>query len=747
MHNPEPPPRADVAEPPVPDSGRPTTDIATPPVQTAAAPPPAATSSDPPTPPPRPAAKSVQPSEPAAAEVDERAESSSSSSSSSSASIESTAPVGVDADDADDVLAAFDELDESSDGVEVVETTQAAERWWHAGDSKAVGISALFHLLFLLGMAFCVIPILVGGDEILIEALLGDEADEGELESLEITQSLEPEQEMLDSDFVDPEPSEIPDPAIEFPLEPKEEIVPEAPAVAVESGGAPAEAKTIESAVDGVTGEILGELEKGDLLVVWLLDASHSLVDDRKRVAARLEPFFDSIRERLREKSDANELRNAVVSFGANIKQRVPPTPFGDRIVKAVENLPIDESGKENVFSAIARCTVNYRKSWRDKAVMIVVWTDETGDDGDLLEKTIDLCAAQKVKVSVVGPSSVLGADTGLHAYVDPKSKKFHLLPVDRGPDSARPERLQLGYWFLPRLPGRRGESAITPSWYGGPDLKGVASGFSPYTLTRLARESGGSYTIFDREEDRGPFSAERLRAYAPSYGTLSEYNTMISSHPLRAAVMAAVAETEGAKLGQPETVLFVKRNAARPEEVVRPYMTPAQFASQLKVSRRVYQQRAERMARVVERALQEVSLEGDPSRPLTALFEQETSPRWRAWYQLTRGRLLAASVRLEEYQLALDAFAEPGFLREETNHLVMKPQLRMRSSQKFQARAKEAEQLLMECAEEHANTPWAYLADREMTHGLGLTAQQVILRLVRGRPGSRPSFSKLPKF
>ncbi len=637
-----------------------------------------------------------------------------------------------------------------ADEVAVVgDPSKTADRIWRGRDLGACVLSGLIHALLLLLLAFLVIPMVAGRSAIVLLSTALDE-DGGELQLLEAMQESALPEEAIEIEATEFTPEETKVPEIDFPI-PEETAIspPELSPVAnpVASGAGP-QASSVESAVDGITGAILGELEKGDVLVVWLLDASHSLVDDRQRVADRLTPFFEKIRDSREENSEAHELLNSVVSFGATTRERVPPTKFGPRIVKAVKNMPIDESGKENVFASIAQCATTHRKKWRDKSLMIVVWTDETGDDAKRLEQTIQVCKQMKAKVAIVGPSSVLGAETGLHSYTDAKTKKRYLLPVNRGPDAAQPERLELGYWFNPRLPSHMVRGGSLPSWYGGPDMKGVASGFSPYALTRLAAQTGGMYTIFDRAEDRGPFRFETLKAYAPDYGSASAYDDMIRSYPLRQAVMQAVEATQGKRLSAPETVLFVKRSKSDPTVFQRPYMTPGQFAAQLKTRKHAMQRVADRVSSTIEDALKHLSKNGDVASPLDELYSQESSPRWKAWYDLTRGRLLAISVRLEEYRLALDAATAPGFLREPTNHLVLGAQQNLRSSQEFQRRAEEAEQLLSRCLNSNADTPWAYLAQREMANALGVRVQQVTLRLVRTRgPARRSSSPSLPKF
>lgn len=638
----------------------------------------------------------------------------------------------------------------SSDELIVADDAERQERVVRSRDLTACIVSAIVHALTLVALAMFVIPIVTGQDAV---TLLSTSFDEnGKFEFLEPMEEAAAPEAVLEFDSDDAFEVEPTAPDVELPLPPTPVDEPEAPAAETSSSGvtvgATSEATTVESAVDGITGAILGQLEKGDLLVVWLFDASHSLVDDRERVADRLKPFFDRIEESRAEKS-RHQLMNAVVSFGATTRERVPPTKFGPRIVGALKKLPVDESGKENVFASISQCAMSYRKKWKDKALMLVVWTDESGDDARRLEHTIEVCRINKAMVSVVGPSSVLGAQTGLHSYTDEKSKRRFLLPVDRGPDSAQPERLELGYWFAPQVPGFPGRTGLSlPSWYGGDDMKGVASGFSPYALTRLAAQTNGTYTIFDRLEDRGPFRIDTLRDYAPSYESAEAYDEMLRYHPLRKAVMQAVEVTQGEKLAAPETMLFVKRDRRDPTRFERPYMSPGQFASQLKIRKSTMKAKADRMSEAIEQALRHVSKGGDISKPLDELYAKEKSPRWKAWYDLTRGRLLATSVRLEEYRLALDAFTEPGYLGESTNHLILRASQNLRSSQEFQARGAEAERLLMRCLDQNADTPWAYLAQRELANGLGVGAQRVTLRLIRTRgPAARPGSPSLPKF
>jgi hypothetical protein len=644
----------------------------------------------------------------------------------------------------------------------------------HRGDLMAMLVSAVVHLLLLMLLALWVLPSLAGGGtETLVVSV--DESQSFALESVDLSSDID-----LAAEASSDAPVEVARlfevPELELERLDSDE---DSGTSAAMASFVPAKiseqslstSNSVEGAVDRVTAELQTKLEKGDLLVVWMLDASNSLVDDRQRVAARLTPFYEDLVTR--RSVEKHQLVSAVVSFGNTMRERVAPTEFGEPIVAAVESLPVDRSGNEKVFEAVAKCAEHYRQSWRDGQLAIVIWTDESGDDIQNLEQTIKVCREQKVSVSVVGPSSVLGADTGLHSYLDPDSQSTYQIPVKRGPESAMPERIELGYWYLTRFQrgGRRGQGESRgqgrprggqgrprggqgrprgglgqlPAWLGGQDLEGIVSGFSPYALTRLTIQTGGSYTIFDRPEDRGPFNLVSMNRYAPSYSSYAHYVQQFRSHPLRDAVMKAVAQLEGKKIDAPPTMLFIKTTGPRIFDFMRFYYPPLEFQAKLRSSRGRLTGQAARYTRVVEAALRHVSADESLDVGLEDLHRYETSPRWRAWYDLTRGRLLATSVRLEEYRLTVNAIAKAGALASTTNHLILVASPELRSDEKFQRRAEEAERLLRRCVDEHRGTPWEVLAQRDLDFALGVGMRELALTQEPAGPAVRQP--NLPRF
>ncbi|OYV86100.1 MAG: hypothetical protein B7Z73_12350 [Planctomycetia bacterium 21-64-5] len=248
-------------------------------------------------------------------------------------------------------------------------------------------------------------------------------------------------------------------------------------AAPLDPGTAVRSAAGAAAAIDAVLGEIRRQADEGDLLVVWLFDASLSLVDDREQIARRLKPFYN---EELKQRENSHQVQSAAVAYGATVVELVKPTQHGGHVAAAVRKVPIDVTGLENVMTAVQHCVVKYRrlnKKWHGE-LRIIIWTDESGNDLALLEETIALCRSEGVVVSVVGPSAVLGAARGLHHYTDPGTGNTFLLPVDRGPDSPLPERLLLPFWSDDVAPWQlagalAGQDA---KWYGGP----TASRFGP---------------------------------------------------------------------------------------------------------------------------------------------------------------------------------------------------------------------------------------------------------------------------
>ena len=109
------------------------------------------------------------------------------------------------------------------------------------------------------------------------------------------------------------------------------------------------------------------------------------------------------------------------------------------------------------------------------------------------------------------------------------------------------------------------------------------------------------------------------------------------------------------------------------------------------------------------------VLAEGDKSR------SKEATPRWLASFDLSFGTAIAAKVRAEAYNAML-AKAKRGmnFEKPKSNTWNLKPSDKINVDSKLEKEGKQATELLRSVAEQHKGTPWALLAERELSHPLG---------------------------
>jgi hypothetical protein len=402
----------------------------------------------------------------------------------------------------------------------------------------------------------------------------------------------------------------------------------------------------VAGAVDRITHEILLALEQRDTLVVWLFDQSGSLFRQRQEVHDRLDQIyrelgvFQAADHPAFRRGEETPLLSAVVAFGQSVSLRTPkPTDDVDVIKQAVREIEMDESGVERVFSAIYMAAKQYQ-SYRvpnrstgepKRHVLLVVFTDEAGDDQDGLESTIELCQRLAIPVYVVGVPAPFGRSETLVKWVDP-DPRYDQRPqwgrVTQGPESCMPERIRLHF------AGVREETAP------------LDSGFGPYALTRIAYETGGIYFAIHpnrnvvrdvRRHETAPFSAHFqrffdphvMRKYRPDYVSRDEYLRRAAANGARSALLTAAQRSWVTPLEDPE-LRFVLRDEAS-------------FANALTEA----QKGAARLAPQVGQ-LYELLQRGEADR------DRELSPRWQAGYDLAMGRVLAVKVRTEAYNAML---------------------------------------------------------------------------------------------
>ena len=328
-------------------------------------------------------------------------------------------------------------------------------------------------------------------------------------------------------------------------------------------------------------------------------------------------------------------------------------------------------------FGTGAATKTSHNQTYR---TMVIVVTDEVGDDEERLEDAIAQAQKAKVPVYVLGSQAIFGRTEGYMDYVDPKTKHvFRNVPVRQGPESVVLEQIRL------------------PFWYGGPQYEIVEAGFGPYALSRLATATGGIYFVTRFDTRRMGFDPARMREYRPDWVRRDEYEKQVNRSPLRQAVLTAAQITQQKLPGMPSL-----------------YFPPAD-GPEFKDAMSTNQAVAERTAYTVDEAL-------GPINAVAKLRDRETSRRWQAHYDLIRGRLLAMKVRCYEYNWACARMKKdpPKFSNPKSNAWRLVPDAAIQYSEKAAAAGREAQSLLRRVVDEHPATPWALLAQRELENPLG---------------------------
>ena len=197
----------------------------------------------------------------------------------------------------------------------------------------------------------------------------------------------------------------------------------------------------VEGAVDRVAIEILRRLEQGRTLVVWAFDASGSLQVERERLSKHIDTVYTHINQ-LDEKSLASNegMLTAVVAFGHDRKALTTvPTADKTEILEAIHAVPLDTTGVETTFQTVADIVRRWGH-YKDAQghiyhTMVIVVTDEVGDDEAHLEEAIEVASKARVPVYVLGSQAIFGRTQGYMDYTDPATKKvYRHLPVRQGP-------------------------------------------------------------------------------------------------------------------------------------------------------------------------------------------------------------------------------------------------------------------------------------------------------------------------
>ena len=467
----------------------------------------------------------------------------------------------------------------------------------------------------------------------------------------------------------------------------------------------------IGDALNQLAHEILNHLVDHKVTVVWLLDESSSMRDDKKtiaqnfdRVSAELNKFIPA------DKKAAGALNHALVGFGERVHiELAKPTTDADVVRRAMAQLRIDETGTENTMRAIREAVGAFsRVVSKDRKMLLVLATDESGDDGGEVEETLEALKKYNVPLYVIGRQAVFGFPNAHHKYVDPVTKDVYYPTIRRGPETADVEIFQ---W-----------DGLYDRWDEKP------SGFAPWELARLTRDSGGIYFLLPSEEFlrlhevEKTYSISQLKEYMPEYLSRAAYIQRRTESDLRRNLHLIVSETQNPDFR------YRREFPVEPAALVQAALEEGPKATIRLDALLEIQKRLESLKKHRDR---------EPLR------------RWRAHYDLMLAQVVVFQIKAYEYRALMAQLArEPRKpSKAPTPNLAITfvvdhgPKGLAPESETAKKYA-EANQLLNNVIAEYPGTPWADLAKDSLTRGFS-----VVLNQWEHSPNYKERESYVPKY
>jgi hypothetical protein len=454
-----------------------------------------------------------------------------------------------------------------------------------------------------------------------------------------------------------------------------------------------------ELAVKKITTVINQSLELGPTLVVWILDRTPSAQEMVADVAAAAANYYQSSEVREISAGENHPLLTAMVGFDDQVEFLVdPPTSDVQRALAAFDALRPSSSNREMPFTATKQALEKYlplRTAQRREIVLVVV-TDEAGDDAKIVDELVEPLRKNAIPVYVIGLPAPWGQVNPLAA--NPKAvepAKDDSIPT-LGPESLLSERVDLDNWN---------------ARYTNTSL--VDSGFGPFALERLCRASRGQFIalrpglgfgyrgVSARTWPTGDelrFEDNVASKYAPDYVSEAGYRKLLAENKARAALCEAARQPKVAVEGTPGAHF--------------PKGAEAKMAKQFSAA----QQFAARNLPPID-GLYSVLIKGESDRP------KLTSPRWQAEFDLALGRVLANKARLDGYN-SMIAVLKRGktFQKPESKEWVLEPADNFETESTIKKMAEKAKTYLDRVVQEHPGTPWAKIAEEELKTPLGWT-------------------------
>ena len=440
--------------------------------------------------------------------------------------------------------------------------------------------------------------------------------------------------------------------------------------------------------MDEAATDILRQIKKRQLLVVILLDQSQSLKNPRTLLKAQLQRGVGDLKFAMTD-AEEKRLRWSVVMFGRDVGLWLKPTPDTQEVIKALDEVPFDNSGEENVVKAVNYCLKEL--GGQAERMFILLLTDEQGDDVGVsegataserraLELVVGRCKRKKTSVYVLGREVLFQRAT-------------FLLTLREGPDIIAQGYPNLG------LSSRRAELPPTLP-FCNMNREHVPAGFGCYALTLLAGKTEGKFFIVSEEASKYK-EANLRRSYAPEWCYPDEYDQRNKNSKLRTALI--------------ETI----------KQMGDDLPTGSEFRAEgdwplVRASLRSFGRRLDNKIRWCDQTIQKlVRMRPEVSR------QKHAGKRWEANYDLTIAQLYKINAILMQYRAQIDKLKDrpaPRLRAPDHVHRCRLFPARPKDKEAHFAggrdernaleKAKRAHEKVMR---KHRNTPWAERARLEL--------------------------------
>jgi hypothetical protein len=442
---------------------------------------------------------------------------------------------------------------------------------------------------------------------------------------------------------------------------------------------------TESQALDRIERELKDALSLRPTLVVWLFDQSQAAGPMRRALFASAAQLHARLTEQARSQTRGSnnapkanpkrsELLTAMIAFGSEVKVLTPqPIDDAGRLPAAVSVAEVDGVGKlayAAVHTAAERFAA-YRKRGHE-VIFVLVAHGATADEVKF-KSARDILSRAAIPVFGIGPAAPFGR------LADSIPEQTRTVAATPAHDSLYPERVQLLF------PDGSGDAKLTDSGYG------------PFHLERICRATEGSFLRVRpagagwKTDEEGEVPPQLLKKYAPDYVSEEEYRKILAENRACQALHEAAQQPPPRVLIAPTYDFRKEDEAAMARALSNAQRAPAENQADLE-------------------RLHETLAAGESDR------SKLTRPRWQAAFDVAYGRACAARARNEGYNHMLAVLKNgKASSKPDSDTWSLKPADGIAGRSDLDKMAKTAKALLERVVNEHAGTPWAALAKREL--------------------------------